>query len=224
MDNEYKLKQQNILYIEDDIATLNSFSSTLELIVNKLYTAQNGKEALYIIENNKIDIIISDIEMPQMNGIELIHKLKEKNIDIPFIFLTAYSNTQYLLEAVNNNVSKYLIKPINVEELIETLESIAQKIYNKNIINLSNGIEIDLVQNIIIDGNNTLDITANELIFLKLLNNNSNLVSEDELLLKIWNDNSDTRKDSLYSLVTKLRKKIGKTSILNISKIGYRLV
>jgi len=225
MNKSNLLKPLNLLYVEDDIDTLTSFSFTLECIVDNLYTATDGQKALDILNKNAIDIIVTDLNMPNMDGIELTTHIRKLNKNLPIVFLTAYSDLEYMLEAIEQRIIKYLIKPITVDKLISVLENIASDIYEyKSVILLANGIKIDLDKNIIIDQNLKKSLTSNELIFLKTLNNNNNsLVSEDTLLLKIWEDEAYARKESLYSLVTKLRKKIGKESILNISKIGYKL-
>lgn len=225
MNKKNILKSLNVLYQEDDVDTLYSTAETIELVVNKLCLSKNGYEGLDIFTNNDIDIIITDLEMPDLNGIEFTKKIREQNPDIPIVFLTAFSNVDYMLSAIDEGIIKYLIKPVEIEALIEVLEDISLKKYEKrNIINLLNGIKVDLDQKVMVKDEKNLKLTSNEIEFLSILNKNkTRAVSEDELSLLIWSEEIYMKKDSLYNLVSKLRKKIGKESIVNISKVGYRL-
>lgn len=114
----------NILYLEDDENLLKHTKDILEDFVNNIYTAKNSKEALEIILNNKIDVLISDILLKDENGIDFLKYLKEKAIYIPTILTTAHTNTNYLLEAIKLKVENYIIKPINIDELLDSLYDI----------------------------------------------------------------------------------------------------
>ncbi|MDY0320685.1 MAG: response regulator [Arcobacteraceae bacterium] len=119
------LKWFNVLYIEDDIDLLTHTKDVLEDFVSNIYTATNSKEALNILQNKKIDVIISDILLENENGIEFLTFLKkEKNISIPTILTTAHTDTQYLLDAIRLKVESYIVKPINIKELLNTLHDI----------------------------------------------------------------------------------------------------
>ena len=118
------LLQFNVLYLEDDVDLLKHTSDILEDYVGKLYSVKNTKEAITIIMNKKIDVIVSDILLENENGIDFLKYLRGKNIQIPVILTTAHTDTQYLLEAIKLKVENYLVKPFNIEELFATLHSI----------------------------------------------------------------------------------------------------
>lgn len=118
-----KLKKLTLLYVEDDEDTLKASAMILEDYVGKLIVARNGKEALELLAQNHIDLILTDILMPKMNGIEMIRRIREgrSNPQIPIVITTAHTETQYLLDAIYLRVDGYILKPIVIQNLLETL-------------------------------------------------------------------------------------------------------
>ena len=136
MKNYDILKKFNILYIEDDVNLLKNLSEILEDFVNKIYLADNTKEAYKILKENHIDVIISDILIGDKNGLEFISFLKQNGIEIPFILTTAYTETDYLLDAIKLKAVNYLVKPIKIKELLDSLyEILLPKYQEKELIN-----------------------------------------------------------------------------------------
>ena len=116
------LNQFNILYLEDDADLLRHTTDILEDFVNNIYPVKTSKEAMEILLNKKVDVIISDILLEDENGIDFLKYLKEeKEIKIPTILTTAHTDTKYLLEAIKLKVENYIIKPIKVKELLNSL-------------------------------------------------------------------------------------------------------
>src|SRR5574344_2036216 len=115
------LKNFNILYLEDDVDLLKHTSDVLEDFVNKIYKATNSIEAMNFVLNEKIDVIISDIELEDENGINFLKYLRNKDTNTPAILTTAYTDTNYLIEAIKLKVENYIVKPINIKELLDTL-------------------------------------------------------------------------------------------------------
>ena len=116
------LNQFNILYLEDDSDLLRHTTDILEDFVNNIYPVKTSKEAMEILLNKKVDVIISDILLEDENGIDFLKYLKEeKEIKIPTILTTAHTDTKYLLEAIKLKVENYIIKPIKVKELLNSL-------------------------------------------------------------------------------------------------------
>ncbi len=116
------IKKIKVLYVEDEEDILKFASMVLEDYVDKLFIARNGKEALEILKQEDIDLIITDILMPKLNGIDLIREIKKNPLwDIAVIVATAHTETQYLLDCIELKVDGYILKPINVEELLKTI-------------------------------------------------------------------------------------------------------
>ncbi|MEA3553035.1 MAG: response regulator [Campylobacterota bacterium] len=135
LDTEF-LKTITILFAEDDVEIRDNLKILLEKKFKKIILAEDGIEALNIykesLNNNSetIDIIISDINMPNMTGIELLDSVRKLNKDIPFVITTGYANNDNLLKAIDFEVTSLSIKPINIKKLITKLENISQNIYD----------------------------------------------------------------------------------------------
>lgn len=119
------LHEFNILYLEDDASLLKQTSDVLEDFVKNVFAVKTSKEAMQVLKNQRIDIIISDILLENENGIDFLRELKEvQQINIPTILTTAHTDTKYLLDAIKLKVENYIVKPINLKELLNTLHDV----------------------------------------------------------------------------------------------------
>ena len=134
------LHEFNILYLEDDENLLKHTRDILEDFVNNIYAVKTISEALDILLNKKVDVIISDILLKDENGIDFLKHIKNKNINIPTILTTAHTDTQYLLDAIRLKVENYIIKPINIKELLNSLHDILLPIVQKKEIQKNNNL------------------------------------------------------------------------------------
>ena len=133
------LKNINILYLEDDENLLKHTSDILEDFVANIYGVTNTTEAMKILLEKKVDVIISDILLENENGINFLKYIKSKDIQIPAILTTAHTDTNYLIESIKLKVENYLLKPINIDELLNSLyDVILPKIQEKEIKKNSN--------------------------------------------------------------------------------------
>jgi CheY-like chemotaxis protein len=122
-----------ILYVEDDKALLEETTTILAKIFKSVDTAQSGTEGLLKFTQRRYDFIITDIEMPDLNGLEMSQKIKEINPDIPIVIISAYSNSSYLIEAINIGINYYVLKPILLPQLLSTLNNVVDVIENRRI-------------------------------------------------------------------------------------------
>ena len=136
MDKEF-LKKLTILYVEDDELIAKELSSTIEKLFKKIIVAKNGQDGLDKYNQNKdeINLIISDISMPIMNGVELLKNVRKEDLKIPFIFTTAFTDKEYLVDSLKQGVHDYFIKPINLNELLIKIEKVAKKVEHESVIN-----------------------------------------------------------------------------------------
>ncbi len=118
-----RLKDITVLYCEDEENLRNTTSAILQKFIKKLIVANDGQEGLelYNQHSEEIDIIITDISMPNLDGLEMAREIKKVNPDIPVIVTTAFSSSDYLLEAIDTNIDKYVLKPIDIKKLIEAI-------------------------------------------------------------------------------------------------------
>ncbi|HAC70637.1 EAL domain-containing response regulator [Aliarcobacter skirrowii] len=140
-----RLKNVNVLYAEDEKELRDITSEFLKSFTKTQYVASNGEEGfnLFLEHQDSIDLIITDINMPILSGMDMIKKIKEINPKIPIIIATAFSNKEYLLEAINIGVDKYVLKPIDISKLLQAmLQSLnyheLKDLYTDNLTKLAN--------------------------------------------------------------------------------------
>ncbi|QKF76372.1 response regulator transcription factor [Arcobacter defluvii] len=230
ISNHYNkiLKTLNILYIEDEETIKENVKKTLQLFCENVLDAQNIKEAKELLQNSRIDIIISDINLPDISGIDFIKELRKIDKTIPIIILSAYTDKKYLLEATKLKLIDYLTKPVDFKSLNTALYNCVDEILDNSryIISFKNNITYNVLQKKLINNinNEEISLTSKELNLLDLLIQNSNrVISTDELKAHIWEDEYEATDSALKNLLNKLRKKVGKESIINLSGVGYRL-
>lgn len=126
-----QLQKLTLLLVEDEIDLLGIITDTLKKLNVKFYTAYNGQEALEVLENNQgIDVVITDINMPMVTGLELIETMDKKAYDIPVVVMSAYTEVEYLDKAKALGVDKYLLKPFDFVKFIELMNSMDFKYVN----------------------------------------------------------------------------------------------
>ncbi|MEO1923432.1 MAG: EAL domain-containing protein [Nautiliaceae bacterium] len=125
-DFEKYIKHLNLLYVEDSDETREITSMVFGEFFDNIIVAEDGKDALEKYNKEKIDLIITDLNMPNMNGIELIREIRKENKEIPIIVISAHNETEYFLETINLGVNGYLLKPFDIDQLEKTLSQIAK--------------------------------------------------------------------------------------------------
>lgn len=127
-----------IFYVEDDVFANESTSFMLKNFYPNVKSFFNGKDVLDAIEKGITpDLILSDIQMPSMNGLELIHKIKDKGFEIPIILLTAFNDNNYLKKALDLKIDKYITKPIiNIRTLIDDIFLLLEQYDNQKLKNI----------------------------------------------------------------------------------------
>ena len=119
------ISKLTILYVEDEPELRDHVAFALRLHIDTVATAANGQEALELIRLNQPDIVVSDIRMPVMDGLALTATLRQKYPAIPVILCTAFTDTDYLLKAIELGVAAYIPKPINTESLLAAIRQAA---------------------------------------------------------------------------------------------------
>lgn len=127
------LKRLQILYVEDDLVVRNELEQLLSGFFSKVFTASNGREGLdtYLENKDEIDIILTDINMPIMSGIDMVKYIREKSPKIPVIVATAHSDSEYLSESIKLKVQDYINKPVDVRNLLKVMNELASVMYQE---------------------------------------------------------------------------------------------
>lgn len=220
-----RLKNKTILVVEDEKIIRENIASMLKFFFKEVYTAIDGYDGLDKYENYLPDIIMTDLKMPNMDGFELIKELGERACSSYTIIVSAHTDTELLLEAINKGVNRYLIKPITEDELFEAFNAYFEKLdkTTPQSVELESNIYFDLNKNQMIIDNEELHLNKKETQFMKLLCSDINKTfSYEEIEYQVWGSDSMSL-SAIRSVVRDLRKKIGQDYIINISGVGYRL-
>lgn len=219
-----KLEDLTVLYAEDENAILQTVTEVLELYVNKVITANDGAEAIELYEIYKPSILLLDINMPHKDGLSALKEIRQKDINIPVIIMTAHTEKEYLMNAVELYITKYLVKPFDKDALLDALNSCVELLQNKNdeVLYLNNEIKFNYTKQTIIKSDAEISLNKKERLLLNLLIENKNKVlSYESIEYHVWED--PVSMDALKSLIKDLRKKTSKELIRNVSKVGYKL-
>ena len=127
-------KDLKVLYVEDDLELQAQTKEFYEVLFDTVIVASDGKEALEKYKLNSFDIVISDVKMPRMNGIELSSKIKEMNPNQSIIIVSAYNDTEYLLKFIEMNIRQFIQKPIDVDNMLEVLYHASKSIVNEKMV------------------------------------------------------------------------------------------
>jgi len=218
------LENIKILYIEDDEFIRKNGIEYLNYYYKNIYEAIDGVDGLEKYKQINPDIIICDIMMPKLNGIQLIEKIRKKDKSTQIIIATARVDTEFLLKAIELRLVKYLTKPITEEKLLPAIKEAIDFIKedSSNILKLHEEFKFDILNKVLMKDNKLIKLTKKELLFLEICaKNNKRAVTYSELENYIWQ--GYMTEDAIRSVVKELRRKLPKNSLENISGIGYKL-
>ncbi len=225
-----RLKLLTILYVEDEALIRKNAVEYLSRYCHIVLEASNGEEGYALYTQHSPDLIISDIKMPKLSGLEFASKIRLEDKKTPIIITTAHTDTEYLIKAVELQLIKYIVKPITSEKLQEALYNVCETLQDDNSthINLDMNTQYDLLNQTLFQKQKHIKLTHNELLFFDfLVKNRQRAITYQEIENLIW-AYEGMNIDALRSLVRGLRKKLsnGKVEgefIENVSGIGYRL-
>jgi DNA-binding response OmpR family regulator len=216
-------KDITILFAEDEKRLAKLIESAIESYFDSFIMVSNGEEAIKKYHKIKPDIIITDIMMPKMNGLELAKEIKSIDEDIPIIILSAYSHTDMLLEAIEIGVKKYFIKPFNPDELLQYLTTLIPKVRKNKIEDLIDNFHFDIKNKKLYQNKTEILLTKREGDFFSILIEKKDYGVNNEIIKFIlWRD-KDVPNDRLRTFIKRLREKTSKRLIENISSQGYRV-
>ncbi|WP_198306440.1 response regulator transcription factor [Arcobacter vandammei] len=215
----------NILVVEDEQQSRENFVSYLSMFYENVFEAGNGEKALEIYNKEQVDIILLDINIPKISGLEVARQIREKDFKTKIIILSAHSEKTFLLEAMGLKLTKYLFKPVNRKDLKDSLDLAISELNKFDVVSIDD-IKIKQLYTYsfstkLLQYNDVeLNLTKNEQIFFEyLLKNRNKVCSYDELLYYT----NITTVDALKNLVKRLKKKFEEDLILNITGVGYKI-
>ena len=121
-----------ILYVEDNLKSRTLTTTILQQLCKNVVVAVDGEDGFNKFKNSQVDLIITNMNMPKLNGIELMKKIREINQDVFILILSAYDGRDYLIESIKYGVEEYLLKPLNRKQLMTAIDKVSQKVEKKN--------------------------------------------------------------------------------------------
>ena len=219
------LKKFTLLYVEDDDVIRVELSQLLSNFFSMVHVAKNGKEGLrtFLENQDEIDLILTDLNMPELNGIEMIKKIRTIDNKIPIIFATAHSDSDFLAEAIKLRVQEYIVKPIDVRYLLSLFNDIVSNLYQEFLLKqqreeLEKYKEIINSNNIVIKTDTHLNITYVNELFCEISGFNSEELIGKELKYLKYQDMASDIYTNLY--VNILNNKSWQGKLKNIKKDG----
>lgn len=223
MDN--RIKDISVLIAEDEEQLLSSMTEYLEIFFENVYTAKDGISALAVYENKKPDIIIADIHMPHLDGLSMIEKIRVKDKKTKIIITTAHSEKEKLFKAIELHLVKYLVKPINSDEMKELLLGIVDELHkNSNMISLKDGYYWDHARKLLFNDKEEVELKEKEKKVMDYFCSKLNqTVSAIDIYNHIYEDQPerDFSSNSITSLIKRLRPKLPEDTIASIYGVGY---
>ena len=211
-----------ILLLEDDTALAGILVDYLEDAYEVMQT-YSMKKALSLSEEEKFDLYIFDINVPDGDGISLLKALREFSDNTPTIFITAFRDTKYLKAAFESGANDFIKKPFDLEELGQRIANIKRQFGLDFKISIEENIIFDSQTHTIQTPSKTYTMTHKESDFLHYLyKNRARVVSSDELLQNIWEFDEMPGDDAVRTVIKNLRKYIGKKHIQNVRGMGYK--
>ncbi|ALF45095.1 MULTISPECIES: response regulator transcription factor [Campylobacter] len=218
------LENLTILIVEDENETRKLMQDVMQGEFAKIVSAQNGDEGLKKFKKYNPDIVVTDIAMPISDGLDMAMQIKEISKDTPVVVLSAHSEKEKLLKAIDVGIDKYVIKPIDMDEFLTTLEIVAKsKIETTNIIEIANGYSFNKIKRVLIRDGVEIALTKKELAFISLLIKRlGTLVLHDEIKNVVWVGENVTEA-AIRTFVKRVRDKVGSDFIKNIPGLGYKI-
>ena len=217
----------NILVAEDDKDLRDLFCSVLRESGYHAIPAENGEEALRISDSVQIDLIITDIMMPKMDGLELIRALRENRDNTPVLIITARSSANDMREGFRIGTDDYMVKPINVNEMVWRVEALlrrSQLVSQRKTVIGSTELDCDSLS--IHSGGQTWILPQKEFFLLyKLLTSPGRIFTRRQIMDDIWGPDSDADPHTLEVHISRLRERfrdIPDFEIVTVRGLGYK--
>ena len=218
-----------ILVVEDDNDLNNLIQTVLESKGHDVFAARNGKEALDILDITHIDLIISDIMMPRMDGIRLLTDIREANMKMPVLLITAKGSYDDKNKGFSSGADDYMVKPIDIKELILRVNALLRrsKIANERQLRIAN-ITLD-ADNLTVTRDGDIYVLSPKEFYLlfKLLSYPGRVFTRFEIMSEVWGYDSESDEKTINVHISKLRTRFEGWTEFEISTVrglGYKAI
>lgn len=218
----------HILYIDDDERLVETVKALSEELSHTIDTATNGEEGLRLATNPIYDVILLDIMLPEINGIDLLKQIRSKNIRTPILMLTALDTVEDKVEALDNGADDYLAKPFSAKELFARARALARRQDTEINNSLSfEGLSFNPIHGTIsFDGEERKLPNKEARIFEVLLKEPNRTLNREYIINKVWDaDDRSNKENNLEIYIHNIRKKLrgSKVKIDTVRGVGYQL-
>lgn len=216
------LSNKKVLYAEDEDGIRRNVVEILELFFEKVVAVNDGNQVMQEISLSSYDVLIVDICMPNMDGLEAIEKVRKKDKKLPVIVLSAHTEQNYLWRAVELKITKYLRKPYDKNTLIEALKMVALELVDNNDQKkLAQNCVYDFCTKTVLNDNENIKLSKSESRLLEYFIKRANqIITFDDIYDYVW-EHDIPSKEAIKSLIKDIRKKIAKECIKNVYGVGY---
>lgn len=223
MDYIVELKKLNILYVDDDEVLCSSTKNILSPLFNNVFIAENGEEAIEIFDNQKIHIVMMDVKMHNLSGIDVAKYMRDKDKNIPIFLVSSYTDVNELIEAIKLDLVDYIKKPFTFEKLLSTLFECLDKMKLKGNLKhiLGENIFYDELSKKVFINNKDILLTKSEVKIIEtLIKKRGQMVTYIEFINILDRELSES---ALKNIVYRLRSKLEGNAIKNLYNVGYML-
>jgi DNA-binding response OmpR family regulator len=230
-------KDLTLLFAEDHTELRENTSEILRNFFKKVDSVENGEKALEYYKDafdagKPYDIVLTDIRMPRLNGVELIEKIYELKPQQLLIVISAHDEAAYLLPLINLGIEQFLKKPIDYQELLKVLLRVSKKIeFNATdtkateIVKLDKETSFNKESMLLLKNGSSISLTKFEILFLNFLTQNIGKISSNEKIVDYFLEMDESiDPQNIRKLVSKLRKKIPEDSLESVYGVGYRII
>jgi len=215
------IKDLKVMLVEDDESISRLLKEAVSDSFNTFLIAKDGLDGIAQFKKLKPDIVITDIMMPRMSGLEMAQELRKIDPDIHIIVLSAFSEKEKLLSAIDIGINKYFLKPFDIDEFLDYIQNITPKLSNR-IIKLDDGFIFNKSANSLYKNERFVPLTKNEIRFLTILLDKNGIIDDSLIKESLWRD-ENTSDERVRTFIRRLRAKTSKKLIKNVKGVGYQL-
>jgi DNA-binding response OmpR family regulator len=216
----------NILLLEDDITLSDTIVDFLEESDFEVTAVYDGEEASDVMYEQKFDLFLLDVNVPLINGFELLKQKRREGVKTPAIYITSLDSIDSLETGYESGCDDYIRKPFSLKELLLRIETIIKRGFfheNDSKIEIDTNIEYDTESNTLYVSNKEAQLSSKEASLLKLfLQHKNEVISHEVIYDHLWGYDEEPKESSLRTYIKNLRKIVGKEKIVSIKKLGYK--
>lgn len=217
--------KRKILLLEDDLTlneTIVDYFEENDFEISSFYDGESAFTAAY---ERSFDLLLLDVNVPELNGFEVLKQLRSYNNMVPAIYITSLNSMDSLEEGFDSGCDDYIRKPFMLKELLIRVQTILKREYSKKeeIIEIDKNITFDIKSQVLKRYGDIEPLNNKELKLLKLfLQNQNQLLSHERIITTLWEYEEEASDTSLRTYIKNLRKILGKEKIVSLKKLGYR--